>query len=192
MYDYESMNSPGFFVMAPCSAGRREPLDGLFLLLKSSQMSSIFTHLTPGLLLIYSINLATSSVYGALVSPTSTLNLPLQHENNMWMPTDVRMYGDWKAKVIVLAIEIVKMVAPQIFDVLRVHPTMRVRSFLDEHHRREVIKVPISGYLDKTGVQTLFEWFHPVGGVLAVVYGRPGVSSPQVIGKTVVMRQAVI
>ena len=43
--------------MAPCSAGIIAPFSGLFLLLKSSQISAIVTHLTPGLLLMYSINL---------------------------------------------------------------------------------------------------------------------------------------
>jgi len=50
----------GSLIIAPCSAGSMAPLGGLFLLLKSSQISSIFTHLTPGLQLMYSINLVES------------------------------------------------------------------------------------------------------------------------------------
>lgn len=55
-------HSLGFLVIAPCSAGKRAPFGGLFLCLKSSQMSSIFTHFTPGLLLIYSINLSSMNM----------------------------------------------------------------------------------------------------------------------------------
>ena len=44
--------------MAPGSAGNNAPLGGLFFDLKSSQISSIFTHSTPGFALMYSIILA--------------------------------------------------------------------------------------------------------------------------------------
>lgn len=43
--------------MAPCSAGIIAPFSGLLLLLKSSQISAMVTHFTPGLVLMYSINL---------------------------------------------------------------------------------------------------------------------------------------
>lgn len=52
----------------------------------------------------------------------------------MGMAANIRMDRHWKAEVIIFAVEVVEMISPQIFDVLRVDPAMRVRSFFDEHY----------------------------------------------------------
>lgn len=144
------LNLPGSLSIAPCSAGKSAPLGGLFLDLKSSQMSSIFTHSTPSFVLIYSINLkprAYQFVSGFASNPHKLAvrgvnegdqGLPLQHEDNMWMPAHIRVDGHREAEVVVLAVEIIKVVPPEFFDVFWVHPAVRVRCFLDEHHRWEI------------------------------------------------------
>ena len=71
------------------------------------------------------------------------LDQSLQHENHMWMAADIRMDGHRKAKVVVLSIEIVEMISPQVLNVFWVHPAVGIRSFLDKHHWGQVVKIPI-------------------------------------------------
>ena len=49
------------------------------------------------------------------------------------MPSDVRVHSDGKDKVVVFAVEIVEVVAPQLFDGLGIHPAVGVGGFFDEH-----------------------------------------------------------
>ncbi len=52
----------------------------------------------------------------------------------MWMPADIGMDRYWKAEVIVLSIEEVKVVPPKILNILWIDPAMRVWCLLNEHH----------------------------------------------------------
>lgn len=87
-------------------------------------MSSIFTHSTPGLVLIYSISLIVqlvrivskllehSTKQGSLQKSEGTLVLPLQHQQSMRMAAYIRMDGNGEAKLFVLAVKIVKVIPP--------------------------------------------------------------------------------
>lgn len=55
------------------------------------------------------------------------------------MPTDIWMDRHWEAKVIVLSIEVVEVISPQILYVPWIDPAVRVGCLLDEHHGWEVI-----------------------------------------------------
>ena len=61
-YCFASNFKSGFSRIAPCFAGIRAPLGGVFFDLKSSQICSIVTHSTPSLVLMYSIILQRPSV----------------------------------------------------------------------------------------------------------------------------------
>lgn len=71
------------------------------------------------------------------------LDQSLQHENYMWMTADVRMDSYREAKIVVFSIEEIEMISPQILDVLWIHPAVRIGSFLDEHHWRKIVEVPL-------------------------------------------------
>lgn len=94
-------------------------------------------------------------------------NEPLMHQQRVWSARNIRMNSNGEYKVIVLAIKIVKMIAPYILNVTRVHESMliimlvllrvthcgisqnmktgvremtyTIRRVLDEHHGRQVV-----------------------------------------------------
>ena len=49
---------------------------------------------------------------------------PFQHENYMWMPTDIRMDGHRKAEVVILPVEVIKVVPPQVLHISGINPAM--------------------------------------------------------------------
>lgn len=58
------------------------------------------------------------------------------HQQHMRSPRNIRVDSNGEDKLIILAVEVVKMVTPDIFHVARVDITMAVGRVLDEHHRR--------------------------------------------------------
>lgn len=62
--------------------------------------------------------------------------LPLEQEQTMRMPTYIWMHRHWEHKLVILAVEVVELVHPQLLYIPRVDPSMTVGSLLDEHHRR--------------------------------------------------------
>lgn len=70
------------------------------------------------------------------------------HQQHMWSPRHIRMNGNGKDELVVLAVEIVEMVPPDILHISRVDEPVTVWRFLDEHHRRQVINVPVRGNLN--------------------------------------------
>lgn len=49
------------------------------------------------------------------------------------MAGDVRVHGDGEDEVVVLAVEVVEVVAPELLDRLRVHPAVGLGRGFDEH-----------------------------------------------------------
>ncbi len=49
------------------------------------------------------------------------------------MSGHVRVDGDGEAEIVVFAVEVVEVVAPEVFDRFRVNPALRVGGFFDEH-----------------------------------------------------------
>ena len=183
------VNSLGSFNIAPASAGIKAPMGGLFLLLKSShicyfrvrlikpgeslRLTSIVTHCTPSFELIYSINLRLVSIFQIQITSHSS---PFQHQNNMRMPGYIRVYRYRITKIVLLSVEEIEMISPQLLHSLRVHPPVRVRRLLNEEHWGEVVEIPIARNLHEACFLTLFEGMHPVRRVLGVVDGRPRVA----------------
>ena len=71
------------------------------------------------------------------------LDQSLQHENHVRMAADVRVDGHREAKVVVFPVEIIEMISPQVLNILWVHPAMGIGSFLDKHHRGQVVEIPV-------------------------------------------------
>lgn len=52
-----------------------------------------------------------------------------------------RKYADLIGIIGVFAVEVVKVISPQIFNISRVDPAVAVGGVFDEHHGRKTIKV---------------------------------------------------
>lgn len=97
-----------------------------------------------------------------------------------------------KDELIMLPVEVVKVIAPQILGVSRVDKAVAVGRALDEHMRWQIVQIPVRGYFDKPCILALDQRLHPLFRFLGVVDLCPGIISPQVISLTVVMAHAVI
>jgi len=113
-------------------------------------------------------------------------------------PTHIRMNGHGEAKALlplptpILLNEIIKMIHPQLFDDLGVHPAVAVGRFLDEHHGRQVVDVPGGRDFDEAGGLAWAEGVHPGRGGLRVVNLGPGVPDAEIVHLRVVVRHAVV
>lgn len=108
------------------------------------------------------------------------------------MPGDVGVDGDGEYEVVVLAIAVVELVAPDVFDVAGVDEAVAVRRGLDEHHRRQVVEVPARGDLHESRLLPLRQRLHPRLRLLPVVDAVPRVADAQIIRLAVVMAHAVV
>jgi hypothetical protein len=58
-------------------------------------------------------------------------DVPLQHQQPMWVPTNIRMHRDWKHKpFLLLPVMELKLIHPQFLHISRVHPAMTIGSLL--------------------------------------------------------------
>ena len=119
-------------------------------------------------------------------------DLPLEHKDGMRVSANIRMNRHGIAKVIVLTVKVIEVVPPEILDVFRINPAVRVGRFLDEHHGRQVIEIPVCRDLDKASIRTLFERLHPSFGVFAVVDFTPLVTGPKEVREAVVVGETMI
>lgn len=108
------------------------------------------------------------------------------------MPADVWVDGDGQAKLIILAVEVVEVVAPQVLYVAWVDPAMAVGHLFDEHHRRQVVQVPACGDFDQTRHRPRLERLHPSGWRLRVIDLGDGVPGSKVVGQAVVVREIML
>ena len=63
------------------------------------------------------------------------------------------MNGHREAEVVILSVEVIEMISPQIFNVSWVYPAVRVRRLFDEHHGWQLLST------GKSGANT--EWPNP-------------------------------
>src|SRR5919202_1356505 len=117
----------------------------------------------------------------------------LQHKKVLWPARDVRVYGEAVHRVVHLAVDPVELVAPQVFDVPRVHEAVAIRGVLDEHHGWQVVQVPVRGDLDEVYLLASLERLHPLGGGLRVIDLGQRVDLAGVVGgEVVVLQRAVV
>ena len=130
------------------------------------------------------------------------------------MSTYIGMYGNRINELVVLPIEVVELIHPQVFNVPWVYPAVAIWRFLDElleevmvsrvtkvmglvyryahHHRRKIIQIPRSRNLDQPSMDASFEWLHPMVRMLLVVDWNPFVAGAQEVGLAVMVRETVI
>jgi len=65
-------------------------------------------------------------------------------------------------------------------------------TFLDEHHRRQVVRIPAGGDLAQARRDARLQGFHPVVRVLGVVDGDPLVACAQPVALTVMVGEGVV
>jgi len=58
---------------------------------------------------------------------------PFKHEDDVRVAGDVRVHGDGEDEVVVFAVEVVEVVAPELLDRLGVHPAVGLRGGFDKH-----------------------------------------------------------
>jgi hypothetical protein len=72
------------------------------------------------------------------------------------------------------------------------HEVLDRRYTYNEHHRRQIVRVPTGRNLAQPRGDARFERFHPVVWVLVVVDGDPLVAGAQPVALAVVMREGVV
>ena len=109
------------------------------------------------------------------------------------MSTNIWVNGDREYEALLLfPVMKLELIHPQLLNISRVDPAVTVRRFLNEHHRRQVVKIPTGRNLHQTCHGTLFQRLHPVVGMLLVIDWVPLVACTQVIALTIVVRETVI
>ena len=117
----------------------------------------------------------------ALVA-VDVLDHPLEHQDHLRPAGDVRVDRHPEDRVVLLAVDVVELVAPDLLEVPRVDEAVAVRRALDEHHRREVVEVPARRDLDQVGLLAARRAASSTRPGLRVVDLRPRVSDPDVVG----------
>lgn len=102
------------------------------------------------------------------------------------------MDRDREDKLIILAVEVVEVVAPDILHVACIHKAVAVGRLLDEHHRGQVINIPVRRDLHEPSLRTMLQRFHPRLGLVLVVDLGPAVTRSQVVRLAVLVAHAVI
>lgn len=105
---------------------------------------------------------------------------------------DIRMDGNGKYELVILSIEVVEVVPPEILNVASVDESMAVRRRLDEHHGGKIIDIPVRRNLNESCFLARYKRFHPLLGLLRVVDLRPGVARPQIVRLTICVAHAVV
>ena len=117
---------------------------------------------------------------------------PLQHQQNLRSTADIRVDGDWKHRLVIFPIDKIKLVSPHLLYVSRIGETMAVRSLLEEHHRRQVVQVPVGRNLHQVRFFSPYQGVHPILGRLGVVDFGPAVTLPHIIAFKIPMHQTVV
>src|SRR5258706_5280939 len=117
---------------------------------------------------------------------------PLEHEQHLRPPRDVRVDRYRESGVVHLAIDPIELVAPDFFDLPWTDEAMAVWSGLDEHHGRKVVEIPATGDLDQTGLLAALQRLHPMRGRLRIIDLGPLIAGADVIRNKIIMHQAMI
>ena len=126
------------------------------------------------------------------VVPVDVLDDPLVHGQHGGPAAHVGVDRHRVDGVVVLAVDPVELVEPELLDVARVDEAVAVRRRLDEHHRRQVVQVPAGRDLDQVGLLAALERHHPLLGLLRVVDLRPRVADADVVGLEVLVHERVV
>src|SRR5215467_8653521 len=117
---------------------------------------------------------------------------PFQHQEYLWAAADVRVDREGEYGVVHFAVYPVKLVTPHLLEMPGIHEPVTVGRVLDEHHRRQVVEIPVGPNFNQVDGGSPDERFHPVIGFLGVVDTRPRIAHPRVEGEKVVVGLAVV
>src|SRR5918997_4648457 len=90
----------------------------------------------------------------------------LEHEQALRPAAHVRVDGQTVRRVVHLTVDPVELVAPQLLDITRVDEAVGGRRGLYEHHRRQVVEVPVAPDLDEVDLLAPHQGLHPLLGGL--------------------------
>ena len=114
------------------------------------------------------------------------------HQEHLRSATDVGVNRHGEHGVVELSVDPVELIAPHLFDVARVHKAMTIRRFFDEHHRRQIIEIPVGGDLDEVRLFPTHQRSHPLRRRPRVVDFRPAIANTDIVRMEVVMHEAVV
>lgn len=97
-----------------------------------------------------------------------------------------------KHKPVVFSVEVVEVISPDVFDIAGVHEAVAVWRCFDEHHRGQIVDVPVGRDLDQTGLFAFGQGFHPCVWVFGVVNTGPLVARSEIVWHAVMMAHAVV
>src|SRR5580700_1701305 len=126
------------------------------------------------------------------VMAADVFDQPLEHHDDLRPAANVRMDGEAERGIVHLAVDPVELLAPQVLDVARIDKAVTVRGFFDEHHRRQIVDVPVCGNFNEIDFLAVLKGFHPVFRMLGIVDQRPAIADPRVKWLKVSIALAVI
>src|SRR5215211_698741 len=126
------------------------------------------------------------------VVAVDVIDQPFEHQQTLRPAAHIRVDGQAVRRVVHLPVDPVELVAPQLLDVVRVDEAVAVRRALDEHHRRQVVEVPVAPDLDEVYFLAAHERLHPLLGRLGVVDLGPRVAHPRVVRGEVAVLETVV
>src|SRR5581483_12259788 len=80
------------------------------------------------------------------------VNQTLVHQQHLRTSAHVRVNSHGKHCVVVLSINPIKLISPHLLNVAGVDETVTIGRFFNEHHRRQVIQIPVRRNLDEVGL----------------------------------------
>lgn len=114
------------------------------------------------------------------------------HQKNVRTTADVGMDRDGEDELIVLAIEVVEMIAPNVLHIARVDESMAIGCLFDEHHWWQIVDVPVGRNFHKSRLWAMFQGLHPSFGLLLVVDFGPAVAGAKIICLAVFVAHAMV
>jgi len=115
-----------------------------------------------------------------------------EHQKDLRMSREIGVEIDGEYGMVQLPVDPVELVAPHLFQLSWVDPAMTVGVGLDEHHRRQVIEVPVRRNLDQIGLLAADQRLHPVLGIRGIIDFGPGLTHTDPVDGEVVVHQRVV
>src|SRR4051794_13422997 len=115
------------------------------------------------------------------VVAVDVVDQPLKHQQDLRPARDVRMDGKRVHRVVHLPVYPVELVSPHLLYVPRVDEAVAIGRAFYEHHRRQVVQIPVTADLDQIYLLTAHERLHPLACRLGVVDLGPRIADPGVV-----------
>src|SRR6266436_686401 len=114
---------------------------------------------------------------------------PFQHQEHLWPPGDIGVNGDGEHRIVIFAIDPVELIAPGLLKVARTDEAVTVRALLDEHHRRQIVEIPVRRHFDEISLVAALQRHHPFLRLLGIVDLGPAIAHPDIIRMEVIVHQ---